>query len=63
MENEIINIVDQERKPIGVATRKEIHKYGYWHETFHCWFVSVEAETQYILLQKKLMKSQLKVLR
>lgn len=53
MEDELIKIFDRERNPIGVAAREEIHKQGYWHETFHCWFVSEEEDTPYIFLQKR----------
>lgn len=53
MEDELIKIFDRDRNPIGVAAREEIHKQGYWHETFHCWFVSEEEDTPYIFLQKR----------
>lgn len=53
MEDELIKIFDRDRHPIGVTTREEIHKQGYWHETFHCWFVSEEAGNRYIFLQKR----------
>ncbi|MCR8632040.1 NUDIX hydrolase [Paenibacillus radicis (ex Xue et al. 2023)] len=36
---------------MGVATRSEVHKIGYWHETFHCWFIYKEAGQDYIYLQ------------
>lgn len=53
MDNELIKIVDRQRNPIGVASREEIHRFGYWHETFHCWFISEEDESNYIYLQKR----------
>ncbi|MBT2659127.1 NUDIX domain-containing protein [Bacillus sp. ISL-18] len=40
METEQIKIFDHARNEVGVASRKEVHKKGYWHEVFHCWFVS-----------------------
>ena len=51
MENELLKIFDQYKKPIGVATRKDVHRLGYWHEAFHCWFVSNESGIDYIYLQ------------
>ncbi|MEF2246795.1 NUDIX hydrolase [Paenibacillus sp. IITD108] len=51
MEEEQFTIFDHEMKPIGVAARSEVHKQGYWHETFQCWFVSREEDEHYIYLQ------------
>ncbi|MFD0710518.1 NUDIX domain-containing protein [Paenibacillus sp. GCM10027626] len=51
MENELLQIFDENHRPIGTATRSEVHKAGYWHETFHCWFISREAGEAYIFLQ------------
>jgi isopentenyldiphosphate isomerase len=51
MESECIRIFDEERNPIGVASREEVHKVGYWHEVFHCWIISNEAGVDYIYLQ------------
>lgn len=39
MENELLKIFDENQTEIGIATREEVHKQGYWHETFHCWFI------------------------
>lgn len=51
MENELIKIFDEDSKQIGVATRKDVHTIGYWHESFHCWFISREVGKDYIYLQ------------
>lgn len=51
MESEMIKIFDENRKPIGTATREEVHKYGYWHETFHCWLIQQEKDQMYVYLQ------------
>jgi len=51
MQSELINIVNEQREPIGVATREEIHKQGYWHEVFHCWLVNNIDNVDYIYLQ------------
>lgn len=51
MESELLKIFDRDRKPIGTAIRSDVHKFGYWHEGFHCWFVSSEKEGSYIYFQ------------
>lgn len=51
METELLKIFDENRNPIGVATREEVHQKGYWHETFQCWFIRKEKEKDYIILQ------------
>ena len=51
MEDELLKIFDQNRNSIGVATRKDVHRLGYWHEAFHCWFGSNESGNDYIYLQ------------
>ncbi|AZU61938.1 NUDIX hydrolase [Neobacillus mesonae] len=51
MEGEQLKIFDKNRNQIGVATREEVHRLGYWHETFHCWFISKESGTHYLYLQ------------
>ncbi|MFC7680758.1 NUDIX domain-containing protein [Paenibacillus sp. GCM10028914] len=51
MDTELINIFDDNKKQIGVATRKDVHTFGYWHESFHCWFIGREKENDYIYLQ------------
>ncbi|MFD4818932.1 NUDIX hydrolase [Peribacillus butanolivorans] len=53
MENEMLKVFNADRKQIGVATREEVHRIGYWHEVFHCWFVSREAGVDYIYLQHR----------
>ncbi|WP_442599695.1 NUDIX hydrolase [Neobacillus sp. D3-1R] len=53
METELIRVLDKHGKPIGVATREEVHKKGYWHETFHCWLIDRENDTDYIYFQKR----------
>ncbi|WP_054949749.1 NUDIX hydrolase [Numidum massiliense] len=51
MTHEMLNIFDGDGKHLGVADREDVHRAGYWHETFHCWFVSLEADIAYIYLQ------------
>lgn len=56
MEN--LRIFDEERNAIGVADRYEVHKKGYWHETFHCWFVKKIKGIDYIYFQKRCYEKQ-----
>ncbi|MBW3110571.1 NUDIX domain-containing protein [Bacillus sp. MCCB 382] len=37
MESERLAILNENGERLGVASRSEVHKKGYWHETFHCW--------------------------
>lgn len=53
MENEKLKIFDDNHRPIGVVERAEAHQKGYWHETFNCWFVSHDADANYIYLQHR----------
>lgn len=36
---------------LGEETRENIHKKGYWHETFHCWMISKREEEWFVQLQ------------
>lgn len=51
MEIETLNVFDEQGNQIGVATRDEVHKHGYWHETFHCWLISFEENKHTIYFQ------------
>ncbi|MGF6949082.1 isopentenyldiphosphate isomerase [Neobacillus sp. B4I6] len=51
MENEQLKIFDEYRNQIGVATRADVHRLGYWQEAFHCWFISKEKGADYLYLQ------------
>jgi isopentenyldiphosphate isomerase len=51
MEHEQLRIFNEDRNQIGVASRKDVHRIGYWHEAFYCWFVNNEKGIDYIYLQ------------
>ncbi|WP_310793579.1 NUDIX hydrolase [Salipaludibacillus neizhouensis] len=50
-EQEKLKIFDDNRNQIGIASRSDVHRVGYWHEVFHCWFVCNIQGTDYIYLQ------------
>ncbi len=50
---ELIEIVNEDMEPIGVAGRREIHELGHWHITFHAWVVARVNATTYMLFQKR----------
>jgi isopentenyldiphosphate isomerase len=50
-EQEKLKIFDDNKKLIGIASRSDVHRIGYWHEAFHCWFISNEQGINYIYLQ------------
>lgn len=43
MNNEILKIFDDNYNFIGTKSSIEAHKYGLWHEVFHCWIVDIET--------------------
>lgn len=47
----MLRIFDENRLPIGVATRDQVHKLGLWHETFHCWFIGKDSGENYLYFQ------------
>lgn len=49
--SEILDIYDAKMNHIGTAEREEVHKLGYWHQTFHCWIVRREKEKNFVLFQ------------
>ena len=51
VEEELLKIFDESGVQIGEAPRSEVHKKGYWHETFHCWLISLEKNHPRIYFQ------------
>lgn len=50
---EYLDVLNECMQPIGVATRKEVHEKGYWHQTFHCWVILLDGDHTSILFQKR----------
>ncbi len=51
MESEQVRIFNENREAIGIASRDEVHREGYWHEVFQCWFVRIENGVRKICFQ------------
>ncbi|MBB6453277.1 isopentenyldiphosphate isomerase [Salirhabdus euzebyi] len=51
MDTERLKIFDDNRNELGVASREDVHKKGFWHETIQCWFISREQDADYIYFQ------------
>jgi isopentenyldiphosphate isomerase len=50
---EILDIFDDNMRPIGTMPRDEAHRVGAWHKTFHCWIVRQEGASRYVLFQRR----------
>lgn len=55
-ENEHLKIFNDRYERIGTATREEAHRKGLWHETFHCWFYTIDDGDVVIYFQKRSME-------
>lgn len=51
LDEERYDIYDEQMNPIGIKTKTEVHREGYWHKTFQCWMVRMDEEVAYILFQ------------
>lgn len=51
MYTEHLKVFDEEGTFKTIASREEIHKNGWWHETFHCWILSKEKGKTFIHFQ------------
>lgn len=51
METEMLTIFNESGISVGVATREEVHKKGYWHQTFQCYVVGIENHEEYMYIQ------------
>lgn len=50
---ELLDIFDEDMVKIGTSERKEVHRQGFWHQTFHCWFVKKINNELYVYVQKR----------
>lgn len=39
-DNELVDVYDETLNKVGVVTRDEAHRMGYWHLNLHCWIVT-----------------------
>jgi len=55
MSEEFLDIYDGQGRATGqVKSRKEVHRDGDWHKTFHCWIIfRGEDGTDYVVLQQR----------
>ncbi|WP_113930294.1 NUDIX domain-containing protein [Bacillus sp. P14.5] len=51
MDQETLTVFNDEGVPVGAAPRDEVHRKGYWHETFHCWFIQRKESINYLYFQ------------
>lgn len=51
MKDEYIDVFDEKMNLIGCQERSEVHKNGFWHQTFHCWIVQKTASKNYVIFQ------------
>ena len=52
--SEYFDIYDEEQRHIGVKSRDEVHRDGYWHQVFHCWVIGSDADgSPFVILQKR----------
>lgn len=51
--DEIIDIFDENNQFLGKEKKHTVHKLGYWHRTFHCWFIQNDGQKIFVLFQKR----------
>lgn len=51
--SEVLDIFNDKLEKIGQAPRDEVHREGYWHQTFHCWILTSHDGNNYVLVQKR----------
>jgi isopentenyldiphosphate isomerase len=53
MQTEELAIFDADMRRLGVKRREEVHRQGFWHETFHCWFLKEVDGERCLLFQRR----------
>jgi isopentenyldiphosphate isomerase len=53
MGGKMLDIYEENMDSTGTALRADVHLKGLWHKTFHFWFVSCEAKTVYVCVQRR----------
>jgi isopentenyldiphosphate isomerase len=53
---QMLDIYNKQMDWVGTALRKSVHREGFWHKTFHCWFISQEDNRIFLWFQKRSMK-------
>ena len=48
---EYLDYFDSNMNFLGVGTREEVHKNGWWHKTFHGWVLREEDDKHYVVFQ------------
>lgn len=48
--HELLDVFNEKREKIGVATRAEVHAKGLWHQTFQCWVLHRLPNGEWALL-------------
>lgn len=51
--NELLDYFDEQMRHVGTATRAEVHRRGYLHQTFHCWVLCRRPSGAHLLLQQR----------
>lgn len=60
MADELIDIYDENRNPIGTAMKHLAHQEGLWHAVIHCWIVKNNCDNQHkIWFQLRAKKKEL----
>ena len=57
---ELLDIVDDMGRHLGVKPRHEVHLDGDWHRVFHCQIVAERADGPVAVLQRRSMANKVK---
>jgi len=49
----MLDIFDEQMRPLGSAPRGRVHREGLWHQTFHCWILRRDATGSYLVFQRR----------